>query len=208
MSKVEIKNAEGKSAGVAELSDAVFGIEPNVPVVHHVVTCQASSARQGTHATKTRHFVSGGGRKPYRQKGTGRARQGSTSAPHYTGGGVVFGPHPHGHYKKVNSKEVKLALRSVLSGKVRDEELYLVDELSFEKPSTKQAVALLRALEIDDRRVTVVVADDDVTTYLSFRNLAKVRVMGASEATTETLVDNAALVMTADTAKQFEEVLA
>lgn len=208
MSKVKIKNAKGKAAGTVELSDAVFGIEPNIPVVHHVVTCQASSARQGTHATKTRHFVSGGGRKPYRQKGTGRARQGSIVAPHYRGGGVVFGPQPRSHYKKVNSKEVKLALRSVLSGKLRDEELYLVKEFAFEKPSTKEAAALLSALGIDDRRVTVVVPDEDVVTYLSFRNLAKVRVLGASEATAASLIDNGALVMTAEVAKQFEEVLA
>ena len=208
MSKVEIRDAKGQQAGTAELSDAVYGIEPNVTVIHHVVTCQASSARQGTHATKTRHFVSGGGRKPYRQKGTGRARQGSTRAPQWAGGGVVFGPHPHGHYKKVNSKEVKLALRSVLSGKVRDEELLLVDELAFDEPSTKQAKAMLEALGVADRRVTVIVADDDVATYLSFRNLEKVRVMGASEATAATLIDNGALVMSAATAKQFEEVLA
>ncbi len=208
MSKVKIKNAKGKAAGTVELSDAVFGIEPNIPVVHHVVTCQASSARQGTHATKTRHFVSGGGRKPYRQKGTGRARQGSIVAPHYRGGGIVFGPQPRSHYKKVNSKEVKLALRSVLSGKLRDEELYLVKEFAFEKPSTKEAAALLAALGIDDRRVTVVVPDEDVVTYLSFRNLAKVRVLGASEATAASLIDNGALVMTAKVAKQFEEVLA
>ena len=208
MSKVKIKNAKGKAAGTVELSDAVFGIEPNIPVVHHVVTCQASSARQGTHATKTRHFVSGGGRKPYRQKGTGRARQGSIVAPHYKGGGIVFGPQPRSHYKKVNSKEVKLALRSVLSGKLRDEELYLVKEFAFEKPSTKEAAALLSALGIDDRRVTVVVPDEDVVTYLSFRNLAKVRVLGASEATAASLIDNGALVMTAEVAKQFEEVLA
>jgi large subunit ribosomal protein L4 len=208
MSKVDIKNSEGKKAGTAELSDAVYGIEPNIPVVHQVVTCQASSLRQGTHATKTRHFVSGGGKKPWRQKGTGRARQGSIRAPQWTGGGVVFGPHPHDHYKKANSKEVKLALRSVLSGKVRDDELVLVDDLDFEKPSTKQAVALLKALGIEDKRVTVVVSDEDINTYLSFRNLPKVTVIGASEATVQTLIDNGALVMSAAVAKQFEEVLA
>lgn len=208
MSKVDIKNAKGKKAGSAELSDAVFGIEPNIPVVHQVVTCQASNMRQGTHATRTRHFVSGGGRKPYRQKGTGRARQGSIRAPHYVGGGVVFGPHPHLHTKRTNAKEVKLALRSVLSGKVRDEELVLVDELSFEKPSTKQAVEMLKALGIDDRRVTVVVPDDDINTYLSFRNLPLVSVIGASEAQARDLIDNRALVMSEAVAKQFEEVLA
>lgn len=208
MSQIDIKNAEGQQVGTAELSDSVFGIEPNIPVIHQVVVCQASSMRQGTHATRTRGMVSGGGRKPYRQKGTGRARQGTIRAPHYTGGGVVFGPHPHGHVKRTNNKEVKLALRSVLSGKLRDGELFLVDELSYEKPSTKQAVALLKALGVADKRVTVVVDDEDVCTYLSFRNLPKVNVIGASEATTASLIDNGALVMSAATAKHYEEVLA
>ena len=208
MSQIDIKNAEGQQVGTAELSDSVFGIEPNIPVIHQVVVCQASSMRQGTHATRTRGMVSGGGKKPYRQKGTGRARQGTIRAPHYTGGGVVFGPHPHGHVKRTNNKEVKLALRSVLSGKLRDGELFLVDELSYEKPSTKQAVALLKALGVADKRVTVVVDDEDVCTYLSFRNLPKVNVIGASEATTASLIDNGALVMSAATAKHYEEVLA
>ena len=208
MSQIDIKNAEGQQVGTAELSDSVFGIEPNIPVIHQVVVCQASSMRQGTHATRTRGMVSGGGRKPYRQKGTGRARQGTIRAPHYTGGGVVFGPHPHGHVKRTNNKAVKLALRSVLSGKLRDGELFLVDELSYEKPSTKQAVALLKALGVADKRVTVVVDDEDVCTYLSFRNLPKVNVIGASEATTASLIDNGALVMSAATAKHYEEVLA
>ena len=208
MSKVEIKNAEGNATGTVELSDAVFGIEPNISVVHHVVVCQASSLRQGTHATKTRHFVSGGGRKPYRQKGTGRARQGSTRSPHYTGGGVVFGPHPHGHYKRTNNKEVKLALRSVLSGKLRDDELVVLDDLAFEKPSTKAASKMLNALAIADKRVTVIVDDEDVNTFLSFRNMPRVNVIGASEDTTRDLIDNGALVMSEAVAKQFEEALA
>ena len=208
MSQIDIKNAEGQQVGTAELSDSVFGIEPNIPVIHQVVVCQASSMRQGTHATRTRGMVSGGGKKPYRQKGTGRARQGTIRAPHYTGGGVVFGPHPHGHVKRTNNKEVKLALRSVLSGKLRDGELFLVDELSYEKPSTKQAVALLKALGVADKRVTVVVDDEDVCTYLSFRNLPKVSIFGVSEVNARYLIDNGALLMTADIAKQLEEVLA
>ena len=208
MSQIDIRNAEGEVARTIELADSVFGIEPNIPVIHQVVVCQAASMRQGTHSVKNRHDVSGGGKKPYRQKGTGRARQGTIRAPHYTGGGVVFGPHPHGHVKRTNSKEVKLALRSVLSGKLRDGELFLVDELSYEKPSTKQAVALLKALGVADKRVTVVVDDEDVCTYLSFRNLPKVNVIGASEATTASLIDNGALVMSAATAKHYEEVLA
>lgn len=208
MSKYEIKSVEGKAAGEAELSDAVFGIEPNIPVVHQVVTCQDSSARQGTHSTKNRHDVSGGGKKPYRQKGTGRARQGTIRAGQWRGGGVIFGPNPHLHTKRVNNKMVKLAMRSVLSGKVADKELVLLDALSFEKPGTKQAASALAALGVDDKRVTVVVPDDDVNTYLSFRNIEKVNVIGVSEATTRALIDNGALVMSVDVAKKFEEVLA
>ena len=208
MSKYAIKNAEGAQVAEAELADGVFGIEPNIPVIHQVVVCQDACKRQGTHSVKNRHEVSGGGVKPYRQKGTGRARQGSIRAAQWTGGGVVFGPTPRSHAKRINNKMVKLAMRSVLSGKVADNELILVDSLSFEKPSTKQAVALLAALGIAEKRVTVVVPDDDVNTYLSFRNLQKVNVIGVSEASARTLIDNGALVMTADIAKQFEEVLA
>ena len=208
MSKYDIKNVEGATVGEAELSSDVFGIEPNIPVIHQVVTCQASSARQGTHATKNRHDVSGGGKKPYRQKGTGRARQGSTRAGQWTGGGVIFGPMPHSHAKRINNKMVKLAMRSVLSGKVADQELYLLDELTFEKPSTKAAKSVLDALGINGKRVTLVVPDDDIDTYLSFRNLPKVSIFGVSEVNTRYLIDNGALLMTADVAKQLEEVLA
>ncbi|MCH3956500.1 MAG: 50S ribosomal protein L4 [Olsenella sp.] len=208
MSKYDIKNVEGKAAGQADLSDDVFGIEPNIPVIHQVVVCQDACLRQGTHSTKNRHEVSGGGRKPWRQKGTGRARQGSIRAAQWTGGGVVFGPTPRDHSKRINKKMVKLAMRSVLSGKVADSELVLVDALSFEKPSTKQAKAVLDALGVSDKRVTVVIPDDDVNSYLSFRNLEKVNCIAVSEANTRNLIDNGALVMTTAIAKQLEEVLA
>ena len=208
MSKYAIKNAEGAQVAEAELADGVFGIEPNIPVMHQVVTCQDACLRQGTHSVKNRHEVSGGGSKPYRQKGTGRARQGSIRAGQWTGGGVIFGPTPRSHAKRINNKMVKLAMRSALSGKVADSELVIVDAYSFEKPSTKQAKALLVSLGIAEKRVTVVVNDDDVNTYLSFRNLEKVNVIATSEATTRNLVDNGALVMTADIAKHFGEVLA
>ncbi len=208
MSKYEIKNMEGKKVGDADLSSDVYGIEPNIPVVHQVVTCQAASLRQGTHSTKNRHEVSGGGTKPYRQKGTGRARQGSIRAGQWTGGGVIFGPTPRSHARRVNSKMVKLAMRSALSGKVADSELVLVDSLEFDAPSTKQAVSVLKALGLEDKRVTVIVPDDDTNTYLSFRNIQKAAIYGVSEATTRSLIDNAALIMSADVAKHFEEVLA
>ncbi|MBQ6465800.1 MAG: 50S ribosomal protein L4, partial [Oscillospiraceae bacterium] len=146
--------------------------------------------------------------KPYRQKGTGRARQGSTRAGQWKGGGVIFGPMPHSHAKRINNKMVKLAMRSVLSGKVADEELYLLDTLEFDEPSTKAAKAVLDALGINGKRVTLVVPDDDIVTYLSFRNLPKVSIFGVSEVNARFLIDNGALLMTADVAKQLEEVLA
>ena len=208
MANYEIKKIDGTNAGSVELADAVYGIEPNIPVIHQVVVCQDACLRQGTHAVKNRHDVSGGGKKPYRQKGTGRARQGSTRAGQWTGGGVIFGPTPRSHAKRINNKMVKLAMRSVLSSKVADEELYLLDELTFEKPSTKAAKAVLDALGINGKRVTLVVPDDDIDTYLSFRNLPKVSIFGVSEVNARYLIDNGALLMTADVAKQLEEVLA
>ncbi|MBR3384078.1 MAG: 50S ribosomal protein L4 [Atopobiaceae bacterium] len=208
MATYDIKKTDGTAAGTVELADAVYGIEPNISVIHQVVVCQDACLRQGTHATKNRHDVSGGGKKPYRQKGTGRARQGSTRAGQWTGGGVIFGPMPHSHAKRINNKMVKLAMRSVLSGKVADQELYLLDELTFEKPSTKAAKSVLDALGINGKRVTLVVPDDDIDTYLSFRNLPKVSIFGVSEVNTRYLIDNGALLMTADVAKQLEEVLA
>ena len=208
MSNIEVKNVEGQAVGTVELSSDVFGIEPNVPVMHQVVVAYEACLRQGTHSTKNRHFVSGGGKKPYRQKGTGRARQGSTRAGQWTGGGVIFGPLPHSHALRCNNKMKKLAMRSALSAKLADAELVVVDELSFEKPSTKGAVAILKALELEAKRVTVVVPDDDVNTYLSFRNIPTVTVIGVSEANTRYILDNGALLMSTAIAKQLEEVLA
>ena len=209
MSNIEVKNVEGQAAGTVELSSDVFGIEPNIPVVHQVVVAYEASLRQGTHSVKNRHDVSGGGRKPYRQQGTGRARQGSTRAGQWTGGGVIFGPTPHSHAKRANNKMKKLAMRSVLSGKLADNELILVDEFNFgEEPKTKKAVAVLKALGIEGKRVTIVVPDDDVITYLSFRNIPKVEVIGSTEANTRYLIDNAVLVMTTAVAKELEEALA
>lgn len=208
MSKYAIKNVEGAQVAETELADSVFGIEPNISCIHQVVVCQDACKRQGTHSTKNRHDVSGGGAKPYRQKGTGRARQGSIRAGQWTGGGVIFGPTPHSHAKRVNHKMVKVAMCGVLSGKVADGELVLVDSLDFEKPSTKQAVAVLNALGVAGKRVTVVVDDEAVNAYLSFRNIEKVTIIGVSEANTRYLIDNGALVMTTDVCKKLEEVLA
>ncbi|MBR3318524.1 MAG: 50S ribosomal protein L4 [Atopobiaceae bacterium] len=208
MSNIEIKNVEGQAVSEAELSSDVFGIEPNIPVMHQVVVAYEATMRQGTHKVKNRHEVSGGGRKPYRQKGTGRARQGSTRAGQWTGGGVIFGPVPRSHAKKANNKVKKLAMRSALSGKLADGELVILDQLSFEEPSTKKAAAILKALDLQGKRVTLVLDDDAITEWCSFRNIPKVTVIAASDANTRYLLDNAALVMTIDVAKNFEEALA
>lgn len=208
MSNIEIKNVEGQTAGTVELSSSVYGIEPHIPVVHQVVTVQLGNLRQGTHDTKGRSEVSGGGAKPWRQKGTGRARQGSIRATQWVGGGVPFGPTPRTHNRRLNNKEVKLAMRSALSAKVRDNELFLVDDYGFEKPSTKAAVALLKALGLEGRRVTIIVRDDDVNAYLSFRNIPKTFIITPNEANTYDLLNNTALLMPADVATHFGEVLA
>lgn len=208
MSKFEVKNAEGKQVAEAELADAVYGIEPNIHVMHHIVKCQQACWRQGTQSTKGRSEVSGGGKKPWRQKGTGRARQGSIRAAQWRGGGVIFGPKPRTYVKRMNNKEVKLAMRSALSAKLRDNELVLVDDYGFEKPSTKAAVAMLKALGIEGKRLTIIVREDDINVYLSFRNIPKTFIITPAEANTYDLVNNGALLMPADIAAHFGEVLA
>ena len=208
MSKFEVKNAEGKQVAEAELADAVYGIEPNIHVMHHIVKCQQACWRQGTQSPKGRSEVSGGGKKPWRQKGTGRARQGSIRAAQWRGGGVIFGPKPRTYVKRMNNKEVKLAMRSALSAKLRDNELVLVDDYGFEKPSTKAAVAMLKALGIEGKRLTIIVREDDINAYLSFRNIPKTFIITPAEANTYDLVNNGALLMPADIAAHFGEVLA
>lgn len=206
MTQINVTNPAGESTGTLELSDAIFGIEPNMYAMHQVVRSQRAAARQGTANTKTRAYVSGGGRKPYKQKGTGRARHGTTRAAQFRHGGVVFGPHTRSYAFAVPNKVVKLAMRSALSGKLADSQLYVIDAFDFEKPSTKSAKAALKAHGIDGR-VTVIVNDEDVNSFLSFRNLEKVRIIGASESNTYDLLDNTALVMTTDAVKYVEEVL-
>lgn len=207
MASIEVKDASGKKVNDAELSAAVFEIEPNMHVMHEVVRAQRAARRAGTHNTLTRGQVRGGGRKPWRQKGTGRARQGTIRAPQWAGGGTVFGPHPRSYAFRVNSKEVKLAMRSALSAKLADNELVVVEDFSFEKPCTKQAVAALKNLGLEGR-ITLVIADEDVNTYLSFRNIPKVRIIGASEVNTLDMIDNKALVLTNAALTYIEEVLA
>ena len=208
MTTIDIKNVSGEVAGSAELSPSVFGIEPNVPVMHQVVRAQRASWRQGTSNTKTRGQVSGGGKKPWRQKGTGRARQGTIRAPQWAGGGVVFGPHPRSYAFHVNRKEVKLAMRSALSAKLADGELVVVDRFEFDAPRTKAAVAFLKANGLEGKRITLIIPDDDVNTYLSFRNIKEVRTIPVSEMNTYDFIDNKALVITTDVLARIEEVLA
>jgi large subunit ribosomal protein L4 len=207
MSKIDIKDVKGKSVGSADLTDSVFGIEPNVSVMHEVVRSQRAARRAGTHAVKNRSAVSGGGKKPLRQKGSGHARRGTMRAPQFTGGGVVFGPTPRSYAFKVNKKVVKLAMRSALSAKLADEAIFVVDSFDFEQPRTKDAAAVLDALGISGR-VTVVVDDEDVNAYLSFRNIPQARVIGATEVNTYDLLDNKALLLTSASLKYIEEVLA
>ena len=208
MSTIKVVSMTGAEVGSVELNDAIFGIEPNMSVVHEVVKNHLANCRQGTQSALTRAEVSGGGIKPWRQKGTGRARQGTIRAPHWVGGGTVFGPHPRSYAFRVNRKEVKLAMRSALSAKLADEQLIVVDGFNFEKPSTKQAVASLKALGLEGRRVTLVIADDDVNTFLSFRNIPQVTILPAGAANTYDLIDNKALVLTEAALKYIEEVLA
>ena len=169
---------------------------------------QRASWRQGTSNTRTRGMVSGGGRKPFRQKGTGRARQGTIRAPQFRGGGTVFGPHPRSYAFKVNRKEIKLAMRSALSAKLADGQFFVVKDFGIETPKTKEAVKILKALGLDDRRVTLIVGNSDVETFLSFRNLPLVNVFPVAEINTYELLDNKALVVTEEALAYIEEVLA
>ena len=207
MTAIEIKNTEGAAAGTVELVDSVFGIEPNIPVMHQVVRMQRASWRAGTSNTLTRGQVSGGGKKPWRQKGTGRARQGSIRSPHWRGGGVVFGPHPRSYAFKVNRKEIKLAMRSALSAKLADGELIVVDKLEFEKPSTKGGVAMLKALEVEGR-CTIVIEEDNMDALLSLRNIPTVDVVLSGEENTYELLDNKRLIFEQSALEKLQEALA
>ena len=208
MAKFNVVDMNGQHVSEIELSDAVFGITPNEKAVHIAVVNFLANQRQGTQNTKIRKEVRGGGKKPWRQKGTGRARQGSIRAAQWRHGGVVFAPKPRSYAKRMNNKEVKLAMRSALSAKLADGELVLVDDYGFEKPSTKAAVAMLKALGLEGKRLTIIVRDEDVNAYLSFRNIPKTFIITADEANTYDLVNNNAVLMPADIAAHFGEVLA
>lgn len=208
MATIDVKDAKGEVTGNIELADAIYGIEPNMPVMHRNVKAYLAGLRQGSSNTLTRGNVRGGGRKPWRQKGTGRSRQGSIRSPLWRGGGVVWGPHPRSYDQKVNRKEVKLAMRSALSAKLADGELMVVSGLNFEKPSTKEAAVVLKALGLENQRITLVVGNEDAETLLSFRNLANVTVFTIDDINTYRLIDNKCLVIVDTCLDRIEEVLA
>jgi len=171
MAQIDVKTVAGASAGTAELDDKIFGIQPNVPVMHQVVTAQLAGARAGTQSTKTRAEVRGGGAKPWKQKGTGRARAGSSRSPIWTGGGVALGPKPRSYAQKTPKKMVRLALLSALSDRAAQGNVAVVDAYGFDAPSTKAATSALAALGLTGKKVLVVCGPDDLNVALSFRNL-------------------------------------
>ncbi|HLI02301.1 MAG TPA: 50S ribosomal protein L4 [Acidimicrobiales bacterium] len=177
---VEVRDASGASSSTVALDADWFGVEPNVAVLHQVVTAQLAAARAGTQSTKTRAEVSGGGKKPFKQKGTGRARQGSERAPHFTGGGIALGPKPRSYRQRTPRKMISLALRSALSDRHADGHVLVVDRWDWSEPSTKSARAALGALGVDGK-VLVVLSRDDAEAYKSFRNLPSVQVLFAGE---------------------------
>ena len=180
MATLKMKNAAGKEAGSVELDDAVFGVQPNVPVMHQVVTAQLAARRSGTQSTKTRSEVRGGGAKPFRQKGTGNARQGSIRAPHFSGGGIALGPKPRKYNQRTPKKMVRLALRSALSDRVNEGCVTVVDSWSFAEPSTKEGVKALAALGIEGRVLIVLDAGDE-NAAMSFRNIPEVQLISMQE---------------------------
>jgi large subunit ribosomal protein L4 len=188
MPSIPLYDRTGKTVGNVELSDELFAAPVNTAVLHQVVTAQLAARRTGTHDTKTRGEVRGGGRKPYRQKGTGRARQGSVSAPHYRGGGVVFGPHPRSYEQRLPRKMKRLALRGALSAKLGDDQVKVIDSFGLEAIKTKELAGVLRALEADGR-VLVVASGRDQTLELSARNLPKVNVILADSLNVVDLID-------------------
>jgi large subunit ribosomal protein L4 len=180
MASIPLRTRTGGEDGTVELDPAVFGVQPNVPVMHQVVTAQLAAARAGTQSTLTRAEVRGGGRKPWRQKGTGRARQGSTRAPHWSGGGIALGPKPRSYRQRTPKKMVQLALRSALSDRAAEDRVAVVSTWDFDPPKTKEAKAALAALGITGK-VLMVVDRDDEAAIRSFRNLPEVQLTMASE---------------------------
>jgi large subunit ribosomal protein L4 len=203
MAKVDVLNAGGKKAGSVDLPDEVFGVQVNVPVMHRVVRAQLAAGRAGTHSTKTRSEVRGGGAKPWRQKGTGRARQGSRRAPQWTGGGVVFGPTPRDHSLRVNKKEKVLALRSALTDRRVGGNLVVVDGLDFDAPKTARAVELLDTLGLAGRKLLFVVDGLEEAAIKSFRNLPTVHLITFDQLNTYDVLASDVVVFTRDSLDAF-----
>ena len=180
MVAVDIKDVTGSKTGTIDLDPKTFGLDPNVAVMHQVVTAQLAARRSGTQSTKTRAEVRGGGAKPWRQKGTGRARHGSIRSPQWRGGGVALGPKPRDYSQKTPKKMVRLALKSALSDRAASERVVVVDEWNFELPKTKTALAVLDALDVEGR-VLIVVNQNDLNTWKSFANLDRVHVIAPGE---------------------------
>ena len=198
MPTIPLRDRSGAEVGTVELDDAVFGIEPNVPVMHQVVTAQLAARRSGTQSTKTRAEVSGGGAKPFRQKGTGRARQGSIRAPQFRGGGVALGPKPRSYAQRTPKKMVRLALRSALSDRAAEGRVIVVEDWDFPAPRTKDGIACLDALGVEGTALVVVPFDHDVA-QLTFRNLPQVHVLTPNELNTYDVLVHDVVVFSADT---------
>jgi len=198
MATVSVRSIDGSVVRSIELDEAMFGVQPNVPVMHQVVTAQLAAARRGTQSTKTRAEVAGGGSKPFKQKGTGRARQGTTRAPHWSGGGVALGPKPRSYRQRTPKKMIQLALKSALSDRASDGKVAVVDSWSFGGPKTKDAAAAIKALELEGK-VLVVVSHDDDNAYRSFRNIPNVQLLLRGELNAYDVLCNDWIVFTEST---------
>ena len=207
MTSVNLYKQDGSQNGTVELNDAVFGVEPNENVVFDAILRQRASLRQGTHAVKNRSAVSGGGKKPWRQKGTGRARQGSIRSPQFRGGGIVFGPTPRSYKYSLPRKVRQLAIKSALSQKVLHNSFVVVDALNFDAPKTKEFADVMGNLNVAEKTL-VVVTDDDKNAALSARNLANATVVTPAGVNILNVVDNQKIVITKSALSQVEEVLA
>src|SRR5699024_252080 len=205
MANLKVMDQNGKDSGEVTLNDKVFGIEPNESVVFEAIIRQRAGKRQGTSKVKNRYAVRGGGKKPWRQKGTGRARQGSIRAPQWRGGGTVFGPTPRSYAYTMPRKQRRLAIKSVLSQKLIDNDLIVLDKLTMSAPKTKELVSMLNGLNADGK---VLIVSDDNNVQLSARNLTKVKVVPVNGLNVEDAVNYGKLILDQDAVKKIEEVLA
>ena len=206
MANVSVYNIEGKEVGSIELNDAVFGVEVNEHLVHMAVVNQLANNRQGTQSAKTRSEVSGGGRKPWRQKGTGHARQGSTRAPQWTGGGIVFAPKPRDYSFKMKKKEKRIALLSALSSKVAESKIVVLDEFKLDEIKTKKFVEVMNNLKVEN--ALVVLEGENKNVVLSGRNIPSVKVTATNEINTYDVLKYTTLVVTKAAVEKLEEVYA